>query len=165
MNNPNELAQHKRILDIIETHRDEDGALLPILHAIQETLGYIPEASLPLIAQSLNLSRAEVYGVVTYYHYFRLTPPAKHVVQICRAEACQSRGANQLVAHAEQQLGCQLHGTSKDGAVTLEPIYCLGQCAIGPAVLVDETQLHGRVDNAAFDALIKNLANDKGEGQ
>ena len=161
MNNPKDLAQHKKILDIIETHRDEAGALLPILHAIQEALGYIPEQSLSLIARSLNLSRAEVYGVVTYYHYFRLTPSARHSVQICRAEACQSRGANALLAHAEARLGCQLHGVSQDGNITLEPIYCLGQCAIGPNILVDEIELHAHVDNTTFDALIKEL----GDGQ
>ena len=161
MSNPKELAQHKKILDIIEAHQTEPGALLPILHAIQEHLGYIPEASLVHIARALNLSRAEVYGVVTYYHYFRLTPPAKHTLQVCRAEACQSRGANALLTHIEARLGCQLHGTSQDGSVTLEPIYCLGQCAIGPAVLVDETELHARVNNASFDALIQNLGDGK----
>jgi formate dehydrogenase subunit gamma len=163
MNYPKDLAQHKKILDIIEGHKNEAAALLPILHAIQEHLGYIPEETLAQIAHALNLSRAEVYGVVTYYHYFRLTPPAKHVIQVCRAEACQSRGANALLSHIEARLGCQLHGTSHDGNVTLEPIYCLGQCATGPAILVDETELYARVDNATFDALIQDLGEGKGQ--
>lgn len=165
MNTTKDLVQQQNVLDIIETYQYEDGALLPILHEIQELLGFIPEQSLPVIARALNLSRAEVYGVVTYYHYFRLTPPAPHVVQICRAEACQARGANQLIEHAQQHLGCQFHEMSHDGNISLEPIYCLGQCAVGPTVLVDDSQLYAHVNNAAFDALITHLSQAKGDGQ
>lgn len=157
MSPPYTLADQQKILDILEMHREMAGALLPILQTIQEALGYIPEPSLPLIAKALNLSRAEVYGVVTYYHDFGLSPPGRHLVQICRAEACQARGANSVIAHAENRLGCALHGQSPDGDVTLEPIYCLGQCAVGPAVLIDRTQIHAQVDAARFDRLIEEL--------
>ena len=105
-----------------------DGALLPVLHAIQARCGYIPADTVPLIADRLNLSRAEVHGVISYYHHFRQTPAGKVVVQVCRAEACQSVGADQLAEHAVKSLGCDFHETSKDGSVTLEPVYCLGHC-------------------------------------
>jgi formate dehydrogenase subunit gamma len=116
-------------------------------------LGYIPKAAVASIANEFNLSRAEVHGVITYYHYFRSEPAGRHVVQICRAEACQSRGADALVAHAQQKLGCGMHETTADGAFTLEPVYCLGMCASSPALLVDE-ELHARVTPASFDALV-----------
>ena len=136
--------------------KDVPGALLPILHAVQDALGYIPPEALPLIAHGLNLSRAEVHGVVSFYHYFRTRPAGKHIVYLCRAEACQSMGARALEAHAKRSLGVDFHETTADGAVTLEPVYCLGNCACAPSLLVDG-QLHGRVDPAAFDALIDTL--------
>lgn len=116
----------------------EPGALLPILHEVQDALGHIPPDAVPVIAQALNLSRAEVHGVVTYYHYFRSEPPGRHVVQVCRAEACQSCGADELLAGAEAVLGCKPHGTRADGLVSLEPVYCLGMCAMSPAIMVDD---------------------------
>jgi len=143
-----EAVQHA-----IEAHADRPGALLPLLHEIQDRLAHIPASAVPAIAKALNLSRAEVHGVVTFYHHFRQTPPGKHVVQICRAEACQAVGANELVEHAKKSLQCGLHATTADGAITLEPVYCLGQCATGPAIMIDDA-LHARVDPARFDQLV-----------
>ena len=129
------------------------GAVLPILHALQEHFGYVDPAALPLVAEALNLSRAEVHGVVTFYHDFRQTPPGLHVVRVCRAEACQSMGADRLAAHIKDRLGIDFHQTSPDGRVTLEPVFCLGNCACSPALMLDG-KLHGRVDAAAFDQLM-----------
>ena len=116
----------------------KEGALLPILHAIQAEHGHVPAEAVPLVADRLNLSRAEVHGVISYYHHFRQVPAGKHVVQVCRAEACQARGGEALAAHAKQSLGMDFHETTADGSVTLEPVYCLGQCACGPAMMVVE---------------------------
>ena len=132
------------------------GALLPILHAVQHKVGYVPEESVPVIAQALNLSRAEVHGVVSFYHEFRTRPPGRHVVYMCRAEACQSMGAEALVEHAKTRLGVDFHGTTADGSITLEPIYCLGNCALSPAMLVDG-ELHGRVTPERFNEIASGL--------
>lgn len=129
------------------------GGLLPILHAVQDALGFVPPESVPLIAGALNLSRAEVHGVLTFYHHFRTTRGGRHVVRLCRAEACQASGAALLEAHAKRSLGVDFHGTTADGAVTLEPVYCLGNCALGPAVMIDD-ELKGRVTPQRFDELI-----------
>lgn len=144
------------IAAIVAARQHMPGALLPILHEIQDTQGFIPDTAVPVIARALNLSRAEVHGVITFYHHFRQQPAGRHVVQVCRAEACQAVGAEALAAHAQRALGCGFHETSADGQVTLEPVYCLGQCACGPAVMVGE-QLHGYVDAARFDALVRAL--------
>jgi formate dehydrogenase subunit gamma len=144
------------LAEALARHASEPGALLPVLHALQDCLGWIPHDAVPDIALALNLSRAEVHGVVTYYPHFRSQPPGRHVVQVCRAEACQARGAEQLLAHAESLLGCSRHGTRKDGAVTLAPVYCLGLCAMSPAVMVDERP-HGRVSLKRFDQIIAAL--------
>lgn len=138
---------------IIDAHKAMPGAMLPILHGIQDALGFIPPDSVPLIASGLNVSRAEVHGVITFYHHFRQTPPGRHTVQICRAEACQAVGAERLAAYAKQVLGCDFHQTAADGAVTLEAVYCLGQCAVGPAMMIDG-DLHARVSSARFDTLL-----------
>jgi len=138
---------------VLEQRAGEPGALLPILHDIQDGLGHIPADLVPEIAEALNLSRAEVHGVVTYYHHFRAEPAARHVIQICRAEACQSMGAEALLAHAQLRLGCGAHGTSKDGTITLEPVYCLGLCASSPAMMLDD-EPHARVTPRTFDALV-----------
>lgn len=127
--------------------------LLPTLHTIQDALGYIPPDTVPAIALSFNLSRAEVHGVLTFYHHFRSTAPARCVVQLCRAEACQSMGADALLAHAERTLACPLHGHSADGNFALEPVYCLGQCATAPAMMVGQA-VHARVTPARFDRII-----------
>lgn len=139
------------------------GALLPILHAVQEKLRFVPKAAVPLIARELNLSVADVHGVVTFYHFFLSERPGRHVVHLCRAEACQALGSVALEAHAKSTLGIDFHGTSRDGAVTLEPVYCLGNCALGPSLMVDET-LHGRVTHERFDELIK-LARRQTKGE
>jgi formate dehydrogenase subunit gamma len=130
----------------------EPGALLPVLHAVQEALGFVPKDAVPVIAEALNLSRAEVHGVVTYYHFFRSEKPGQHVVQVCRAEACQACGADDLMAQAEKIFGCKTHRTRADGAVSLEPIYCLGLCALSPAVMVDD-KVHGRVTPQKLQSL------------
>ncbi len=129
------------------------GALLPILHAVQQGLGYVPNDAVPLIAGELNLSRAEIHGVISFYHFFRTTKPGRHVLQLCRAEACQAVGATELVAHAKKTLGVDFHGTTADGAITLEPVYCLGNCALGPSAMLDE-RLLGRVSVGRFDQLV-----------
>jgi formate dehydrogenase subunit gamma len=136
--------------------QDKPGALLPILHAVQDAIGFVPPDALEPIAKALNLSRAEVHGVVTFYHYFRTKRSGRHVVHLCRAEACQSLGAATLERHAKRSLGVDFHGTSADGAVTLEPVYCLGNCALGPALMIDE-ELKGRVSPERFDELMRSL--------
>jgi formate dehydrogenase subunit gamma len=129
------------------------GPLLPILHGVQSALGYVPKDAVSLIASQLNVTRAEVHGVLTFYHYFRQELPGRHVVHICRAEACQSVGAVALEAHARKSLGIDFHQTTSDGAVSLEPVYCLGNCSLGPSIMVDE-RLQGRVSAERFDELI-----------
>ena len=129
------------------------GALLPILHALQEHFGYVDPVAVPLVAEALNLSRAEVHGVVTFYHDFRQTPPGRHVLRVCRAEACQSMGADRLAGHIKARLGIDFHQTSPDGRVTLEPVFCLGNCACSPAIMVDN-ELYGRVTPQRFDAIL-----------
>lgn len=129
------------------------GALLPVLHAVQEALTFVPKDAVPLIARELNLSIAEVHGVVSFYHYFLQERPGRHIVHLCRAEACQAQGSVALEAHVKATLGVDFHGTTSDGAITLEPVYCLGNCALGPSLMIDQ-QLHGRVTAARFDALV-----------
>ena len=128
-------------------------ALLEILHDLQEHLGFIPEAALPALAKSLNLSRAEVHGVVTFYHDYRREPAGRHVIKVCRAEACQSMGANELVGMIERFLKVKLGQTTADGAITVEAAYCLGNCALSPAVMVDD-RLVGRVDAKKFEKIV-----------
>ncbi len=142
------------VLDAVNSNRTLEGALLPILHAIQDRLGWIPPRALPLIAYELNLSRAEVHGVVTFYHFFRQHKPGAHVIFLCRAEACQAVGAVSLEAHVKRALGTDFHGTSGDGRYTLEPVYCLGNCASGPSLMIDR-ELHGRMTPESFDQLIR----------
>ncbi|VVE14824.1 formate dehydrogenase [Pandoraea capi] len=136
---------------ILDAHAAQEGPLLPIFHDVQEAFGYVPPDAVSVIANALNLSRAEVHGVITFYHHFRTSPPPRHVVQICRAEACQSMGADALVAHAERVLGCAMH--SHSGDVALEPVFCLGQCATSPAITIDD-KLHARVTPEKFDRLV-----------
>jgi formate dehydrogenase subunit gamma len=127
--------------------------LLPTLHAIQDTIGCIPAGAVAAIAARFNLSQAEVHGVITFYAHFRTMPPARHTVQVCRAEACQSVGAEQLLAHVERALGCCLHQHSADGQFSLEPVSCLGQCANGPAIMIDDA-VHARVTPERWDRLM-----------
>jgi formate dehydrogenase subunit gamma len=138
---------------IVASHADQAGALLPILHAVQKELGYVPPEVVGRIAEGLNLSRAEVHGVISFYHYFRTHPPGRHVVQLCRAEACQAWQGEATEAHAKQCLGVDYHGTSADGAFTLEPVYCLGNCAAGPSMMIDE-KLYGRVTPERLEQLL-----------
>lgn len=137
----------------LELHRHQPGPLLLVLQAVQEATGFIPPEAVPVIADDLNLSRAEVHGVVSFYHDFRTTPPGRHRVAICRAEACQAVGADRLVGVVKDRLGVESHGTSGDGAVTVDPVYCLGNCALSPAVMIDG-HLHGRVSPERFGLML-----------
>jgi formate dehydrogenase subunit gamma len=130
-----------------------DGPLLPILQALQEEFGYIDEAAEPLVAEALNLTRAEVHGVVTFYHDFRRAPAGRHVIKLCRAEACQAAGGDALAARAEARLGVAMGETTPDGGVTLEPVYCLGLCATAPSAMVDG-RVVGRLDEQRLDAVL-----------
>jgi formate dehydrogenase iron-sulfur subunit len=152
-----EPAHADAVASAILAHAQRPGALLPILHAVQDALGHIPPAALPVIAHALNLSRAEVHGVLTFYPDFRTTAPGRRVVKVCRAEACQSMQGEALQAHAKRVLGTDFHGTRADGSVTLEPVYCLGNCARAPAVMIDG-QVHGDVTLARLDALLASPA-------
>lgn len=143
----------QRIGEILDAHDGMEGSLLPILHAIQAAFGYIPQDALPQIAKRLNLTRAEVHGVMSFYHDFREQPAGQHVVKLCRAEACQAMGADRVAAHAQKALGIGWHETTADGQVTLEPIFCLGLCACAPAAMVDG-RLVARVDETAMDAIV-----------
>jgi formate dehydrogenase subunit gamma len=144
------------VSDAIAACRDLPGALLPLLHAVQDALGYVPTNTVPLIAQALNLSRADVHGVLSFYPHFRTTPPGRHVLTLCRAESCQAMGATALEALAKQRLCIDYHATSANGAVTLEPAYCLGNCALSPALLVDGAPV-GRVTPEKLARLIDSL--------
>lgn len=127
----------RRVRVLAEAHADQPGALLPLLHAVQDALGHVPPEGVPVIAEVLNLSRAEVHGVVSYYHHFRSAPAGRVLLQVCQAEACQARGAAALAHEAERITGCAMHATHANALVTLEPVYCLGLCAMGPSVMVN----------------------------
>ena len=155
------MSDHEQDLNavisrILEERKAYPGALLPILHGIQDALGYVPREAIAQIALGLNLSRAEIHGVVSFYHYFRTSPPGRHTVYLCRAESCQSMGANQLVEHAKAKLGVNFHETTRDGAFTLEPIYCLGNCACSPAMMIDDA-VYGRVTPQRFEEVVRIL--------
>ena len=139
------------VLEVTGRLKDLPGALLPVLHGIQDALGYVPEVAVPLIAREMNLSRADVHGVISFYHYFRQRPAGQHVIYLCRAESCQAMGAVTLEKHVKQRLGVDFHETTQDGRYTLEPVYCLGNCACSPAMMVDG-ELKGRVTPERFDA-------------
>jgi formate dehydrogenase subunit gamma len=150
-------ARSARLDEILANHMAREGALLPILHDVQAEFGYIPQDCLPQIALALNISRAEVHGVVSFYHDFRETPAGRHVVKLCRAEACQAMGGDAVAAHARAKLGVDWHETSAGGAVTLEPVFCLGLCACAPAAMVNG-KLIARLDTARIDAILGDLA-------
>jgi len=137
----------------IAEERDRIGALLPVLHNVQDKLGYVPADAVSMIAHALHLSRAEVHGVISFYHDFRTEPPGEHIVHLCRAEACQAMGARELEQHASKRLGIGLGQTTADGLVTLEPVYCLGNCACSPSIRIND-DVHARVTPEKFDALI-----------
>jgi len=138
-------AQTDRIAEILAAHQGLEGPLLPILHAIQADFGHVPQSAIPQIAAALTLSKAEVHGVISFYHDFREAPAGRHVIKLCRAEACQAVGADAVAGRIKAALGIDWHETTPDGRVTLEPVFCLGLCACGPAAMVDE-QLVGRCD-------------------
>jgi formate dehydrogenase subunit gamma len=141
------------VRQISADHRTHRGALLPILHAVQEALGWVPPEAIPVLADELNLSRADVHGVVTFYHDFRSKPAGRTVVRVCRAEACQSVGARRLVEHLKDKYGLSMGDTRYDDSVTVEQVFCLGNCALGPAVQVDD-RLLGRVDEDRLSAIV-----------
>jgi formate dehydrogenase subunit gamma len=151
------------LTQLLDRYGDIPGGLLPLLHAIQDRLGHIPRDSVPAIATAMNLARAEVHGVISFYHDFRTEPRGRHRVQICLAEACQAMGSRSLEAHAKVALGVDFGETTADGAVTLEPVYCLGNCACSPSVRIDE-RVHARVNAERFDALVAGLR-DGGAGK
>lgn len=158
-------AKAREQIDLaLAQYQSQPGPLLQVLHAVQARLGYVPDAAVPIIASALNLSRAEVHGVLTFYHYFRRQPVGTHVVRICQAESCQAMRAEELTAHAKRRLGVEFHGTTPDGLFTLEPVYCLGNCASSPALMIDD-ELHGRVDAEKFDALISALSRKESSGK
>jgi formate dehydrogenase subunit gamma len=140
----------------VEASRDRIGALLPVLHAIQDKLGHVPPDAVPMIANALSLSRAEVHGVIGFYHDFHTEPPGEHTVHLCRAEACQAMGSRELERHVCQKLGVSYGGTTPDGLFTLEPVYCLGNCACAPSIRIND-EVHARVSPARFDELIAEL--------
>jgi formate dehydrogenase subunit gamma len=150
---PSEVTAEASIRSLAEAHAGRPGALLPILHAIQDEIGYVPETAVPIVANVLNLSRAEVHGVVTFYHFFRTHPPGRRTLYLCRAEACQSMGARTLERHVLEKLKVGFHGTTEDGRFSLEPVYCLGNCACSPAVMIDE-DVYGRVTPERLDELL-----------
>ena len=153
----------ERIDSIIAAHAARPGPLLEVLHEVQRELGHVPPSAIPQIARGLNLSRAEVHGVVSFYHHFRTTPPGRHRLQICRAESCQAMQGDALAEHAERRLGVRFGETTADGSCTLEAVYCLGNCACSPAVLLDD-QPHGRVTPERLDQLLADFAANDANG-
>jgi len=149
----NESGQSQAVDALIARFAGIPGPLLPLLRAVQDELGFIPSEAVSRIATGLNLSRAEVHGVVSFYHYFRQHEPGRHVVQVCRAEACQAMNCEATEAHAKRCLGVDYHGTSEDGQFTLEAAYCLGNCAAGPSVMVD-SKLYGRVTPERLEQIL-----------
>ncbi|HUC61051.1 MAG TPA: formate dehydrogenase subunit gamma [Alphaproteobacteria bacterium] len=138
---------------IVARHRHLPGAMLPILHALQDAFGYVDRKAIPLVADALNVSRAEVHGVLGFYHDYRTEPAGRHVIKLCRAEACQSMGCETLLRHVEERVGAKLGATNADRSFTIEPVYCLGNCALSPALMLDG-KLHGRVTPERADWLI-----------
>lgn len=154
--NPSAVALEETVESVVESHRGQVGALLPVLHALQDCFGHVPKEAVPLIAQAMNLSRAEVHGVMSFYHDFRTEPAGEHIVQLCRAEACQAMGARELERHAFERLGIGYGETTADGLFTLLPVYCLGNCACSPSLRIND-DIHARVSAARFDDLIADL--------
>lgn len=154
--NESEVQLRTRLERVVAPLRHKPGPLLEVLHAVQHEFGYVPADAVALLAEMLNLSRAEVHGVLSFYHHFRHSPPGKHVLQLCRAEACQSVGALELAAHVKESTGLDWHQTSGDGLLSLEPVFCLGNCACGPAAMLDG-ELLGRLSTVSVDELLATL--------
>lgn len=150
------MQNDTHISQLIARYQHTPGGLLPLLRAIQDALGHIPADAVATIAHAMKLSRAEVHGVISFYHDYRTAPPGRHLLQICRAEACQAMGSRELEAHARERLGIDYGGTTADGAITLEPVYCLGNCACSPSVRIDD-DVYARVDPARLDTLLADL--------
>ena len=146
----------EKIQKHIDLFKEKPGGLLPLMHAIQDDLGYIPKDYYGLIGKSFHLSIAEVHGFVSFYHHFRTNPSGKHIIQVCKAESCQAMGVNKLIDHIKTTLEIDFHETSKDKMYSLEPVYCLGNCACSPAIMIDD-EVYGRVDNEKFNHIIKGL--------
>jgi formate dehydrogenase subunit gamma len=146
-------AEREAVLRVVAANRTRPGALIEILHGVQAELGFIPPAAVPVLAQELNLSRAEVHGVVSFYHFFRHSAPGQQTIRVCQAESCQSMNSEGLTEHVKKALGVDFHETTADGKFTLEPVYCLGNCACSPAVMRNE-DLYGRVTPQRFDELL-----------
>jgi formate dehydrogenase subunit gamma len=146
--------QLEKISVHIQKYQDKPGALLPLMHAIQDDLGFVPEESFKPISKAYNLSVAEIHGFVTFYHHFRTHLPGKNILQICRAESCQAMGSENLENYCQEKLGIDYHQTTKDNSITLEPVYCLGNCACSPAVMINE-EVVGRVNETKIDQIIK----------
>ena len=153
------MSREQKLSEIIADHAGREGPLIPILHEVQEEFGCVDEEAEKAIAAALNLTRAEVHGVVSFYHDFRTTPPARHTLRLCRAESCQSRGAEALAAQLREQLALDDHGTSADGAISLRPVYCLGACACSPALELDG-QVHARLTPERLRALVNACRED-----
>ncbi|MFC7395846.1 formate dehydrogenase subunit gamma [Chelatococcus sp. GCM10030263] len=147
----------REVRTIAERFKDLDGATLPLLHAVQEAFGHVPRGAVPIIAEVLNRSRAEIHGVVTFYHDFRAEPAGRHVVKVCQAEACQSMGSDRVARAFEEACGTLIGETAADGSVTLEPVYCLGLCACAPSAMVDG-RVVGRLDEDGVRAIVRELA-------
>tara|TARA_R110002110_G_scaffold91264_2_gene237445 strand:- start:65120 stop:65590 length:471 start_codon:yes stop_codon:yes gene_type:complete len=155
------MEQDETVQELIAQFGNVPGGLLPLLHALQAAVGYIPPESVPAIARGLHLSRAEVHGVLSFYHDFLDRAPARHVLQICRAEACQAMGSRELEAHAKQRLGVDYGQLTADGELELQAVYCLGNCACSPSIRIDNA-IHARVDAARLDALLDKLSAPEG---
>lgn len=151
------IAEDERLKDIAMRHRHREGPLLPILHEVQAEFGYIPENAALVIGRVLNLSRAEVHGVISFYHDFRREPAGRHMLKVCRAEACQAAGGRAMAEQLRSSLGIDFGETAADGSVTIEAVYCLGLCAVAPAVMLDGHVI-GRVDGATVDRLAREVA-------
>jgi formate dehydrogenase subunit gamma len=154
--NSSAVSLREVVEEAVERHRGKIGALMPVLHSIQDSFGFIPGEAVPMMASAMSLSRAEVHGVLSFYHDFRTEPAGEHIVQLCRAEACQAMGARELEAHVRGRLGVGFGETTADGLFTLEPVYCLGNCACSPSIRVDD-ETYARVTAEKFDALIAGL--------
>ena len=151
--------QIKKIEQYVSAYKDTPGALLPLMHAIQDDLGYVPEDSYLMISKAYNLSIAEIHGFVTFYHHFRTHPTGKNVLQVCRAESCQAMGGEEIEMYCKDTLGIDYHQTTDDNLITLEPIYCLGNCACSPAVMINDNVI-GRVSKKKIDNIIR-IAREK----
>ncbi len=158
MANTLSAADLSKIEAHIDAHKGVPGGLMPLMHAIQDDVGYIPEEVYPQVSKAMALSVAEVHGFVTFYHHFRTHPVGKHVLQVCRAESCQAMGSEKLEADIKAKFGVDYHETTKDGEITLLPVYCLGNCACSPAVMLDE-DVHGRVDMRVVDEIVSEVCN------